>query len=622
MMSSSTFILLPIVVVQLWTTSCSYSASAMDMFTPTAETLPLLENDHSQIYRDTPSPPWYSYKDTTRCSSKHRCRNSDQLPRELKCNDYQGAEVEFGYCITYDDSDNTFQFSGCHYFQSEGHIITEQGYVKLPDNVSELNGYMCRSMNRKGLLCSECIDGFGPALTSVGFIICSNCTNVWYGVPLYLIVELVPITVLYLIILAFQINLTSAPMTCFILYSHIILFELQYDRRPPLGRLLYQIQGTKLSILKAVYGTTNLEILRFIVPPFCISSKLQFIHISFLEYLPAFYPLCLILLTWVCIELHGRNFRPLVLAWKPFHRCFVRLRRGWSTRSDLIDVFASFFLLSCGKIMFQSLFFIGCQQNFIFNEGNLSSTSAAFYDPSIPCNDKSNIGLAILAVVLLCVFNILPALLLTLYPIKVFRVCLSKCKIDGMAVTTFVNKFHGCYRDSLDGGRDMRSFSGLYFFLRALSGCIRFVFHLLLPNIWLSYALLYLSSTLLIACAKPYKKTYMNVIDTIFLSILSTICLLLSLEYFKSQVIEVYMLIFVPAGLLALFVVVKLVTKKKMNLKQKLRMSFMSCRKRYKNMWANHEAHIGTIDNGHIRWTDNNLQLPVSSTVVSLQALC
>ena len=257
---------------------------------------------------DYPCPPWYTYKDLSKCSSATGCR---QLPEQLVCDIDEGAQIQFGYCITYDEKDKTFQLNSCHYFQSEGHIITEQGYVKLPDNISELNDYMCGLMNRKGPLCGKCIDGFGPSLTSDIFT-CSNCTNVWYGLPLYLLVEFLPITVLYLIVLTFQFSFTSSPMTCFVLYSHIILFALQYDRNAPLGLLLYQLGSVKLSIVKTIHGVTNLEILRFLVPPFCVSSKLQFVHISFLEYLTAFYPLFLILLTWICIKLHDRNFRPLV----------------------------------------------------------------------------------------------------------------------------------------------------------------------------------------------------------------------------------------------------------------------------------------------------------------------
>ena len=516
------------------------------------------------LQQSFPCPPWYVYHHKD--ESRRQCHKADQLPSELKCTDSEGARVEFGYCITYDKNKQTFEFGNCHYFQAkQGNQITEQGYVVLPDNVSELNDYMCGLMNRKGPLCSECIDGFGLALTSTGFT-CCNCTNAWYGIPLYLLVEFIPITVLYFVILTFQINITSAPMTCFILYSHILFFELHYDRRLPVGRLTYQL-GKKLSILRVVYGTMNLDILRFIVPSFCVSSKLQFIHISLLEYLPAFYPLCLILLTWVCIELHGRNFRPIVWAWKPFHRCFVRLRRGWNARSDLVDVFASFFLLSYSKIMFQSLILIDCQPNFIFHSGNISSSSNTYYNPS---NGKEHVGLALLAAIFLIIFSILPTFLLVCYPIKAFRVCLTKCKLDGLSVTTFVNKFHGCYRDGLDGGRDMRSLSGLYFFIRIFIIAIRFTVYLFIPNIWLSYTLLYSSTTLLIAFAKPYKKAYMNIFDTILLANLSVSCLLLSSEYFKTQAIQVYVLMLLPIVLLTLFATTKMVHNKllkKVNLK-------------------------------------------------------
>ena len=95
-------------------------------------------------------------------------------------------------------------------------------YVQLPDNISELNDYMCGPMNRKGRVCSECIDGFAPSVTSIGYE-CSNCTDTWYGVPLYLFLEFVPITMFYLAVLVFQISVTSAPMTCCVMYSQLIV---------------------------------------------------------------------------------------------------------------------------------------------------------------------------------------------------------------------------------------------------------------------------------------------------------------------------------------------------------------------------------------------------------------
>ena len=61
--------------------------------------------------------------------------------------------------------------------------------------------------------------------------------------------------------------------------------------------------------------------------------------------------------------------------------------------------------------------------------------------------------------------NILPSLLLILYPIQAYRLCLSKCHLNFIVIHTFLDKVYSCYRNGLDDGRDMRSFSGLYFLL-------------------------------------------------------------------------------------------------------------------------------------------------------------
>ena len=132
----------------------------------------------------------------------------------------ESALLLFGSCMTYEKDEETF-VSECPYFQIQGHKVSdsEPGYIELPRNVSELNDYMCGPMSRKGRLCSECIDGFGPSFEYK----CSNCTNS-YGIPLYILTELILLTVFYLIILVFQVNLTTSPMTCFIYYSQLLIF--------------------------------------------------------------------------------------------------------------------------------------------------------------------------------------------------------------------------------------------------------------------------------------------------------------------------------------------------------------------------------------------------------------
>ena len=109
-------------------------------------------------------------------------------------------------------------------------------------------------------------------------------------------------------------------------------------------------------MLLTLCGIWSLDFFCSVVPPFCVSSSLKNIHALALEYLVAFYPICLIAITYTCIKLHNNNFWPLVWLWKPFHRHVVNIRRrcSWDSRASIINAFATFLLLSYSKILFVS----------------------------------------------------------------------------------------------------------------------------------------------------------------------------------------------------------------------------------------------------------------------------
>ena len=125
----------------------------------------LLQNNESEIDLRAALCPWYTW-------------DSD-----VKCTDSWGVFLSIGHCLTYESGKGAYEFAyalKCPYFLLEGHQVSdfEPGYISLPNNISELNDYMCGPMNRKGFLCEECIDGFSIAMTSLGHR-CSNCTDVW-----------------------------------------------------------------------------------------------------------------------------------------------------------------------------------------------------------------------------------------------------------------------------------------------------------------------------------------------------------------------------------------------------------------------------------------------------------
>ena len=332
-----------------------------------------------------------------------------------------GLLLPYDYCVTFNEKIKLLSIYNCPYYFQLDQYYGSHIMLQLPQNLSQLNDYMCSPLNRKGYLCSECANGFGPSVTSFGYR-CANCTDTLYGVPLFLFLEFVPITAFYIICLAFQISVTSAPMPCFIMYAQIIVVT--FDFTTTNTRVLHKIipkdnlgHRLDIKIILALYRVFNLDFGHYLLPPYCLSSKLKFIHGAYLGYISAFYPPLLILLTWICIELHGRNFRPLVWLWRPFHRCFVRLRRGWDTKSDIIDVFTTFFLLSCGKILYQTLLLLNRDEILNINLlGHRFTSYQCLADQSISYGSTYHLLFAIPSVLIFLICTILPLLLLILYP--------------------------------------------------------------------------------------------------------------------------------------------------------------------------------------------------------------
>ena len=515
--------------------------------------------------------PFWTFFD--KVSKKCHC----VMNSRFKCTDH-GTYLRTGRCATYDADTQIVSYAICPYFlQSKGLNLTEiepqVWYASLPDNVSELNHYICGAMNRKGEVCSKCKNGSGPSILSVGFQIqCSNCIGLWYGIPLYLFLELFPITVFYLILLIFQINITTAPMTSYILYSQLIIYATDHifagDLTDLSGIILSLSQSYKLlaRVMLSMYDVWNLRFFRYLFPPFCISTTIKPIHIVFLGYISVFYPLCLIIFTWVCIELHGRNYGPIVWLWRPFHRCFVWLRKGWNPKSDIIDVFASFILLSFSKSLYQIILLMTPQKVKYtnLNGTRLGLTTRINLDLNMTYGSTEHLVFVIPALITFIIFNVLPIFLLLLYPVGL-RACLSKCKLDGLTLYTFVEKFYGCYRDGLDGGRDMRSFAGFHFVLRV----ILFVTKPL--GDWLLFAnydpyfmrnIVLTSASVITSLCRPYKKMYMNVLDVLQLAHLGLFCYLMSahqsFELQSNFILTATVMILLPLGGFMLLILARL----------------------------------------------------------------
>ena len=285
---------------------------------------------------------------------------------------------------------------------------------------------MCGPLNREGTLCGKCKDGYGIALYSYT-LECSKCWGHGYEWLLYYFLEFFPITVLYFLVVIFHIRATSSPLSALVFMSQIIVytFRLNVFYHMYIENEVKGFPYVALKVLLVLCGIWSLDFFRSVTPPFCVSSNIKTLHGLALEYLVAFYPIFLILITSACIKLHDSNFRPVVWLWKPFHRHFVHLRRRWDSKASTINAFTTFLLLSFSKILFIS--FTLLYTFLVHYNYDIASKCVLYYNPTVECRKPEYYTFAALACCVLVAFITIPTIILILYPTRLFRKCISCC---------------------------------------------------------------------------------------------------------------------------------------------------------------------------------------------------
>ena len=88
------------------------------------------------------------------------CECGSSLGSEIQCDNVTGhVSLAFGYCMTYDNVSGEMHlvtgFTNYDYLGGRNRV-----YTTLPDDVTELNDFMCKNKSRHGFLCGECDPGY------------------------------------------------------------------------------------------------------------------------------------------------------------------------------------------------------------------------------------------------------------------------------------------------------------------------------------------------------------------------------------------------------------------------------------------------------------------------------
>jgi hypothetical protein len=278
------------------------------------------------------------------------------------------------------------------------------------------------------------------------------------------------------------------------------------------------------TIVHSMYGIWNMDFLRLIIPRFCVSPKIGTLGAISCGYIAAMWPLALILIISVLMELHKRNFRMVGYPWLIISRVFPRKIKQHFVETNLVHTFATFLLLSYLKIIYtsSSLLKITIPSRLYSGSDTLHKSRWHSADPHIGYFSPKHLPYAIPALIIFLLLGAILPLVLLLYPTRcVSRLCGGRIKGRyWSAVKTFIEAFQGSYKDGTNGSRDYRTLPALYLLMRWVFA-ISNLTYIGIPIVLLIAASIFMILAAFFGLARPYKTRRHNLVDVAIYSLVA-----------------------------------------------------------------------------------------------------
>ncbi len=399
-------------------------------------------------------PPW-SYSDN---NNTCHCYDLDYI---VLCseNGDKGGILQC-HCLTYNSYTNETEEGDCIYncYTQRHYSNLNKAYTSLPNKLMDLNRRMCSKFNRTGTLCSQCVDGTYPRAYSYD-LSCTPCSGIWLNVAKYTLVAFVPLTVFYIFILLFRINIPSSRLQSFVLLSQLLNFPLLL--RMSVSNIHFNKSpiNVMIKLFGTILGIWNLDFFRLLKLDICF--PLSLLTVISLDVLIALYPFVLILLTHTMMSLYGRNFKLIKIICKvPVFLATKFFTRNWDIKMSTIDAFVTFILLSHVKLLNVSFDLLVPVKLHSLESGN--QKYVLYMDSSLQYFSNAHLWYAIPAVLILVIL-ILHVIMLFLYPFAFFQKCINILPSNWQIfIRITVDSLQGRYKDGTELNTiDCRWFSAI-----------------------------------------------------------------------------------------------------------------------------------------------------------------
>ena len=442
------------------------------------------------------------------------------------CNDTTfTATIKHGYWMGYSNIGKNKIFGKeddlVYAFCPLTHCFNELNGTRRRDLQKDTNktalDYLVCGETRTGKLCSHCRGKNAVHFNSYRFT-CKEDNSCSLGWLYYILSEIIPVTILFSILIIFDIELSKGAVNGLILYLQIsdnTLKEAEFLVHSP-------ILKTIIDIYKFIAQIFNLNFFEFEGTSFCIWKKAKVLDIIAFKYVTALYSLLLVVAV-ICIMkfCYGRRMR-----------CTSATRK-FSVKGTIICGISSFLILSyskCIKISIRLLTGVPLYKK----EGEIYK-AVSFYDGELTFFQGLHLVYALPALLIILTLGVVPPMLLISYPacyriLAFFKINETKfsnylCKIVPLEkLKPFFDSFQRSFKD------EYRFFSGLYFVYRI----ILVAPFMLVYDIAYFYLIMQIGLALILtahAIFQPYKNKWHNISDGLLLMILIIVNAMAVLSY-------------------------------------------------------------------------------------------
>ncbi len=391
-------------------------------------------------------------------------------------------------------------------------------------SAKELNGLVC-GRTRMGKLCGACKENYSTFYHSVNLNCRPNhlCDLGW---AFYLVSEILPVTIFFLIVVLLDIQFTAGSVQGFILYSQLFdTLLIVANGQNPLK------EGAYNSLLVLDFFT-NIFNLKFFIHnrlSFCLWRNASSLDILTFKYITITYSFLLIILT--VLVLRYSKFSTL-------QKFLGKIRRNKSRGSySLIHGLSGFLVICYSQCTKISLLILTPAT--IYSTKSDSIEKVAFFDGQLPFLRSRHLLYALPAIIFTLTMVVLPPVLLLSYPLcyKLFALFkIQETKFTNILCTVFPLEKYKPFFDSFQSSfkDECRYFAGLYFVYR-LSTLVTFASTQNLPLFYTLVEVQFIIMLTVHVWIQPYKMSWHNKLDGFVFASLAIINIITLFRYSHSS---------------------------------------------------------------------------------------